>query len=176
MEVKDAIFGFYLSPSSAVYIPKEGVESKKMKDGTIIKVPKYMYHPLTIEIMPRTDYKTIQHPKRKKFLFSMRETKPVPADIRKYIENPEPEKLREALSIIQRRIRQMFETPDSDDDLGCISFRWSSVEGAQNALGRKAGSELPQGRGMGHYDHEATRESVGPQEQGGAGQKEGRTF
>ena len=46
MEVKDAVFGFYLSPSSAVYIPKEGTETKKMKDGTIIKVPKYMYHPL----------------------------------------------------------------------------------------------------------------------------------
>jgi hypothetical protein len=125
MEVKDAIFGFYLSPSSAVYIPKEGVETKKMKDGTIIKVPKHMYHPLTIEIMPRTDYKTIQYPKRKKFLFTMRDTKPVPADIRKYIENPEPEKLREALTIIQRRIRQIFETPVQTMTL--VAFRFDGV-------------------------------------------------
>jgi hypothetical protein len=120
MEVKDALFNFNLDKSSMVYITREGTTSKRLDDGTIMRMPKYMYHRLTMEVLPRTDYKTIMHPKRK-FEFTLREVRDVPEEVANLVTNPDPSGTEKTLSIIKKRIKEIISNPFRTK--GVIAFR-----------------------------------------------------
>ena len=120
MEVKDALFNFNLDRSSMVFIDREGTTSKRLDDGKIVRVPKYMYHRLSMEVLSRTDYKTIVHPKRK-FEFTLRNVKDVPEEIANMVVNPNPEETEKTLAIIKKRIKEILKNPFRTK--GVIAFK-----------------------------------------------------
>lgn len=112
MEAVDSIYGFRLVPDFNIcYIPMEGVRDVKLMDGTILTVPMHMYHHLTIELMQRSDHKTIIHPRRKKFKFTMMDVEKVPTRIRMLLLENSPQETELIENELFKKVKKLMSQP-----------------------------------------------------------------
>lgn len=121
MEVRDGIYNFPLSSDSdIVYIRKEGFRTVRMPDGTIMNVPKYMYHDLTFEILPRMDSRNYIHPIRK-FKFSLSGVKVVGPKVKKYI--LDSAETAQGVNRIKRILKEMLKLPVRAKSYLVVNYR-----------------------------------------------------
>jgi hypothetical protein len=127
MILKDGLYKFSLYPGcEAVYIDKEGFTSTRLDDGTIIKIPNYVYHPLSLFTLPVTPTGYAEHPSRD-FKFSSKNVVKVPLSImdRVLVENVERSK--ECIAALKKKAHKLLGTSAVRLGNGGVFFRFKGV-------------------------------------------------
>jgi len=125
MLLKDSLYKFSLYPScEAVYIDKEGINATRLNDGTIMEVPNYAYHPLSIYTIGMDENYEYEHP-TKNFKFKIKNIKRIPRDVMDRVIVQNPERTVECLEALKKKARKMVEQPVRSGI--CVSFRFNKV-------------------------------------------------
>lgn len=125
MLLKDALYKFSLYPGcEAVYIDKEGLTSTRLDDGTIIEVPNYVYHPLSIYTMGMNEDSDYEHPTRN-FKFKIKNVKRVPRGVMDLVTVHNSERTKECLEALKKKALKIVEQPVRSG--ACVCFRFNKV-------------------------------------------------
>jgi len=125
MIIKDGLYKFSLYPGcDALYIDKEGLTSTRLDDGTIVEVPNYVYHPLSIYTIGMNEDYEYEHPKRN-FKFKAQNIKFVPKKIVNALLVQNPDRTKECVDALKKKARKLFEQPTRSGV--CVTFSLNKI-------------------------------------------------
>lgn len=125
MILRDGLYKFSLYPGcEALYIDKEGLTSTRLDDGTILEIPNYVYHPLSIYTLGMDEFHEYTHPSRN-FTFGTKNLKRVPRKVMEHVSVRDSEKTKECLESLKKKAWKMVEQPVRSGVT--VSFRFNKV-------------------------------------------------